>query len=269
VSLDRESIVFLKLGGSLITDKALPHTPRLEILARLAGEITRARRDLPGLRILFGHGSGSYGHVPAKKYGTRLGVKTQEAWIGFAEVWREAAALNHLVLDALAEAGLPALAFSPLASVVASAGQVASWNLEPLKHALRQGLLPVIYGDVIFDCQLGGTILSTEDLFTHLARQLKPRRILLAGLETGVWSDFPTCTRLLSHISWSNWPEVQSTLQGSAATDVTGGMLSKVQISLDLAAEIDGLETYIFSGQEDGSVYRALLGEPGGTLISR
>ena len=37
-------IVLIKLGGSLITDKARPETPRREVIARLAGEIARAAR---------------------------------------------------------------------------------------------------------------------------------------------------------------------------------------------------------------------------------
>ena len=41
------SFVFLKLGGSLITDKTRPHTPRLEVLRRLAGEVAAARQRFP------------------------------------------------------------------------------------------------------------------------------------------------------------------------------------------------------------------------------
>src|SRR5512146_1620840 len=94
-------LVFLKLGGSLITDKDTPRAPRLDILARLAGEIAEARRQRPRMQIVLGHGSGSFGHVPARKYGTRQGVRTPEEWLGFAEVWKEARALNQIVVDAL------------------------------------------------------------------------------------------------------------------------------------------------------------------------
>jgi len=84
------SLQFLKLGGSLITEKDRPHTARLQVIRRLASEIARARRDDPALRLVLGHGSGSFGHVPAQKYGTRGGVRTPEEWGGFVQVWREA-----------------------------------------------------------------------------------------------------------------------------------------------------------------------------------
>ena len=174
-------LVFLKLGGSLITDKTQPRQALPDVLKRLAGEIASGLSARPELRLLLGHGSGSFGHIPARQYRTRQGVFDAEGWRGFAEVWKEAAALNYLVMDALHAAGLPAVALPASAAVEADNGQAVQWNLEPLQSALQNGLLPVVYGDVVFDRTLGGTILSTEDLFVYLARQLQPGAILLAG----------------------------------------------------------------------------------------
>jgi len=259
--------VLLKLGGSLITEKTRPHTARPEVIARLAEEIAVARRRDSGLDLIIGHGSGSFGHVPARQYGTRQGVQTQEEWLGFVEVWHEATALNRLVIDALAATGLPVVAFPPSACVIARDGQVESWDLAPIKAALKAGIVPVVFGDVIFDVQRGGTILSTEDLFAYLADHLQPERILLVGIEPGVWADYPSCTRIEQVIIPADLSSLTETLGGSAATDVTGGMLSKVQQSLDLVGRHPGLEVSIFSGIEKGAIERALAGEKVGTLI--
>jgi isopentenyl phosphate kinase len=258
---------FLKLGGSLITDKTRPHTPRPDVLRRLAAEVAAARQGSAGLKLLLGHGSGSFGHVPARRYQTRQGVHTYQEWLGFVEVWREAAALNRLVVDAFSDAGLPAMAFPPSAGLIASDGRVETWNLAPLEAALQAGLLPVVYGDVVLDRRRGGTIFSTEDLFDYLAHRLRPERILLAGLEAGVWADYPRCTELVGEITPENLAQIAPALGGSAATDVTGGMLSKVEQSLALAQAIPGLQVRIFSGDTPGMVERALAGEPVGTLI--
>ncbi len=260
-------LVFLKLGGSLITDKNVPRTLRMEVLQRLAQEIAAARQQDGELQILLGHGSGSFGHPPASKYHTRKGVHTQAEWLGFVQVWREAIALNQLVMQALAQADLPALSLPPLAMVIAKRGRVASWNLEPLQHALAQGLLPVIFGDVIFDQVLGGTILSTEDLFSHLAVELKPSLLLLAGDQPGVWAVFPAMTRLLDEITPANLPQVEAGLQASAAVDVTGGMLEKVRLVTRLVQTVPGLQGRIFSGEVPGNVLQALLGGTPGTEI--
>jgi len=260
-------VQFLKLGGSLITDKMQAQTPRLETLRRLVREIEAARCGCPQMKLVLGHGSGSFGHMPARRYGTRQGVRSAEAWQGFVEVGRAAAALNRLVLEALWEAGLPALPFSPLASVSAEDGRAASWNLEPLQAALQAGLLPVVYGDIIFDRQRGGTILSTEDLFEYLAPRLRPSRVLLAGIETGVGADFPACTQLLPEISTENFGLLGEALGGAAAVDGPGGMLEKVRICLRLAQSVPGLQARIFSGEQPGAVAAALCGEAVGTLL--
>jgi len=269
ISSQRTSLQFLKFGGSLITDKHQPRTARLDVMNRLAREVAVAWNQNRPLQLILGNGAGSFGHVPARKYGTRQGVHTPEEWSGFVEVWRDAAALNSLVTDALHAAGLPAIAIHPSAAVVADDGRVATWDLAPIKAALRAGLLPVVHGDVIFDSLRGGTILSTEDLFGYLAMHLRPQRILLAGLEAGVWEDYPECTRLVTDITPENFNEIKPSLTGSSATDVTGGMASKVQQSLALVEQIPGLEVLIFSGETPGATTQVLCGAHLGTRLYR
>jgi isopentenyl phosphate kinase len=263
----KSKLVFLKLGGSLITVKDQPHTPRQEVIARLMQEIAAARRADPSLQILLGHGSGSYGHFPASQFHTRLGVRTEEEWRGFVEVWRQAVQLNHLVMDAVEKAGLPALAFPPSAAVTACEGKVVVWNLEPLQTALMNGLVPVVNGDVVFDQALGGTILSTENLFAHLVARLHPTRLLLAGMEPGVWRDYPANSQVLPEITPSSFPQVEMGLQGSAATDVTGGMLDKVRQVLAMVSQVPGLRASIFSGDVENNLLRSLAGEELGTVL--
>jgi len=281
-------LVFLKLGGSLITDKTQAYTARLDKLADLATQIARALQTQPELRLVLGHGSGSFGHTAAKKYGTRDGApapldpsghsphflrKWGEPeggyWQGFAEVWYQASTLNRYVIQALREAGIPAMTFSPAASVWSQNGQVADWNLSQIKAALENGIIPVVHGDVIFDRSKGGTILSTEDLFEHLARELRPGRILLAGLEEAVWADFPARRHRVEVLTRESFKEISSGVGKATGPDVTGGMQSKVQQMLDLVEQVPGLRALIFSGEGDGNLEKALKGESIGTLVTK
>jgi isopentenyl phosphate kinase len=267
-------LVFLKLGGSLITDKDRPYTPRLDKLAELAKEIASSRTE--GLRLVLGHGSGSFGHAAAKQYGTRDGVTPLSTkmrgdegryWHGFAEVWFQASQLNRFVMEALRAAGLPAIALAPISAVTARDVRVSRWDLTPIQSALEAGLLPVVYGDVIFDEARGGTILSTEDLFAHLARHLRPQRILLAGLEAGVWEDFPARTWLVNEIHLQSYETMRAGIGASASEDVTGGMAAKVGQMFDLVRAVPGLTAQIFSAEESGNLTRALSGEQVGTIL--
>jgi isopentenyl phosphate kinase len=261
------SLIFLKLGGSLITDKTRPYTARSKKLDALAAEIASVMAENKDLRLVLGHGSGSFGHAAASLHATRLGVSTPEAWQGFAEVWYQASRLTRLVVEAFHRANLPVVAFSPAASAIAQDGKVSIWESFPIQAALSNGLLPIIHGDVAFDRIRGGTILSTEDLFTYLAHQIHPQRILLAGLEDGVWADFPSCEHLLREITPDNISQLTPSLGAAAGIDVTGGMYSKVTGMLSLLKEIPDMEILIFSGERPGNLRRALLGENPGTLL--
>lgn len=262
-----QSLQFLKLGGSLITDKGKPQTARHDVIARLAAEIKLALETTQGFWLLLGHGSGSFGHVAAEKYQTRQGVQNPEEWKGFVSVWREARLLNQVVMGALHSVGLPAVAFPASSCAIAQGGRVSRWDIQPIRAAFSAGLLPVVYGDVVFDRRLGGTILSTEDIFSYLASKFRPTRILLAGMEAGVWADYPHCTRLIPKITPEN--DVNGTISFSAAAghDVTGGMASKVQGMLSLVTRLPGLEAIIFSGEQEGNLLAALQSIPIGTCI--
>jgi len=276
-----KELVFLKLGGSLITDKTQPYTPLLDMMDDLALQIRTALQTHPELRLVIGHGAGSFGHVPASEYRTRDGLPPQPTplahrerdgsednyWKGFAEVWYQASTLNRYVMKALHKAEISAIALPPSSSVIASDGQVAIWETTPIRMALASGIVPVIFGDVTYDEIRGGTILSTEDLFMHLAHALNPERILLAGLEAAVWADFPARTKKIETITPASFEQVSAGVGKSHGADVTGGMESKVRQMLALASASPDLTIQIFSGTEPGNLVRALTGETLGTLI--
>ena len=261
-------ITLLKLGGSLITDKNRAHTARHETIRRLAEEIYAAWAPTR-FPLIIGHGSGSFGHIPAKKYGTRNGVQTDEEWTGFAEVHAEATALDRIVLEILREAGLPALAFVPMDSVRAADGNVSFWDTAAMESCVSKGLVPLIFGDTVFDSVRGGTIFSTEDLFLHLCGVLpEPPRLLLAGLEAGVWEDYPKNSVLIDTIRAGS-SDTGAFIRGSEFTDVTGGMREKVRLMKELVKNGKAASAVIFSGERPGNLASVLNGESIGTRIIR
>ncbi len=248
-------LFFLKLGGSLITDKATPRTLRAGVLARLMDEIAAALAD-SNVQLVLGHGSGSFGHVEGKRYDTRSGVRTSEGWRGFADVQAAAALLNRHVIDAARVAGLPVLNCPPSASAVCDDGKLVELAVEPIRAALDHGLVPVVQGDVAIDRARGGTIVSTEDVFGYLAPRLKPQRILLAGRDAGVlshWPDGELVTDIVDGMA------IQA--GASQATDVTGGMVAKIHETLATIRAVPELTALIFSGDVPGRVATALKGE--------
>lgn len=260
-------LCFVKLGGSLITDKRREATPRHRVLQRLAAELGEALRVDPDLRIVFGHGSGSFGHWEANQHGTRAGVQTPEAWYGFTRVSAAALRLNRIVVDTFVSAGVPVMSLQPSASAEARDGLITSLELAPIRAALDHGLVPLVFGDVAFDTVRGGTILSTEDLFLHLAGELQPAWIFLLGNAPGVLDGD---RRVIRHITPDSYPEVQAHLRRSGYTDVTGGMADKVAQMMNLVQRQPELRVRIFSGMTHGALRDALRDPAGfdcGTLV--
>jgi isopentenyl phosphate kinase len=261
------NLLFVKLGGSLITDKNQPRTVRSEILDRLAAEIKAAVQQNPDLHLIIGHGSGSFGHQSAERYNTVQGVQSHRQWLGFVEVWKDARDLNQIVINSLTDAGLPVIAFPPSAWVVSQDRKILHSFEFPVSSALHAGLIPVVQGDVIFDSGLGGTIFSTEDIFFHLAIILHPTRILLAGVESGIWEDFPVRTRI--HPKLIPVDELLSNIKGSDSVDVTGGMKDKVLRMFQILDHDPEIKISIFSGLQPNVLNSALLGNFPGTTLSK
>jgi isopentenyl phosphate kinase len=250
------SVTFLKLGGSLITDKTRAYTAHHQVITRLANEVRQALDAAPGFKLLIGHGSGSFGHWAAKPYGTRQGVETPAQWRGYAEVATAAARLNRIVADAFHEAGVPILSVQPSASARCHDGVIEYLDTHPLRVALAQGLVPLVHGDVALDDIRGGTIISTEDIFLFLAQELCPSRILLLGESAGVLDQNGD---VIPYITPLNLPDLHGALTGSAGVDVTGGMVDKVTHMVRLVRQHPETTVCIFTGNEPGLLIRVLL----------
>lgn len=262
-----DNLTFLKLGGSLITDKDKTFAIREKIINRIANEIISALAANPSLQLLIGHGSGSFGHLVASKHGTIHGVHTQNEWAGFYEVYYAARTLHLKFFDIFQEVGLKCISFPPSSMVVSDNRLIVHWNIKPIERAVSAGLIPVIYGDVIFDRAINGTILSTEELFRYLALHLKPKKILNAGIEEGVYKNFPLRTGIIPVIDHKNIHKYSIVIDKSDSIDVTGGMKNKIQTMLNMIENNHNLEGMIFSGKEPNYISRALSGEAIGTLL--
>ncbi|HSG41493.1 MAG TPA: isopentenyl phosphate kinase [Thermoanaerobaculia bacterium] len=251
-------IVLLKLGGSLITEKSRAETPRPEVIARLAGEIARAAGQVP-FRLVAGHGSGSFGHVAARESGIAQGLHSREQLPGVSRTQERAAALHHLVIQALEEAGALPFSLAPSSCMVAAAGRPVAIHDEPLLLALESGLLPVLYGDVVMDRERGVSICSTETVFDAVARRLLERghavrRAVWLGETDGLYD---AEGKTIPRVSAAELD--RSVLGDPSGTDVTGGMRHRIESALELARM--GVPSLLINGLRAGELERALRGE--------
>lgn len=261
-----KTVIFVKLGGSFITEKDKPYTLATERLRQGLGQVKELLDSQPGMQLVLGHGSGSFGHAAAKGLDLASGLRDQNALLNFQRVWFAAQQLHRLVITEAQGLDMPVISFPASAAALTENKTILGWDLSSLQAALERGFIPVVYGDTVMDTAKGGVILSTEAQFAWIANSVRPERVFLLGTEKGVFADFPARTQLIPKISAS--AELSRNIIGSEFVDVTGGMLAKVQAMQQLCREIPGLRANILSGHEPHALVRAFNGGALGTEIA-
>ena len=168
-----------------------------------------------------------------------------------------AAKLNYLVAQELWDAGVPVFRCQSSVALTAEDGVPQHMPLDNMRKALENGLVPLVYGDVGFDTARGGTIISTESLFTYLAESLDVSEIFLVGEVPGVLDEAGNVIPLITPATIG---QAQGAIKGSRGTDVTGGMLTKVADMLALVQARPNMTIHILDGLTDGVLYNARMG---------
>jgi len=271
--MKKKELLFIKIGGGVITDKTKHYKMREGVLDRLVEEIKEGFSGVDDLDLIIGNGAGSFAHFSAKKYGTKNGFSDKDGAIGAGWVRWDAVKLNQIVVEALLRQRIPAFSFSPSSIFAVELEKVRDLCVESMLDALRVGLVPVVYGDVMIDRRQGSTIFSTERVFevllmSPLVDEYEKVRVVHVGAERGVikGEKGKDNQKLIKIISDTNWKRVKKYLSGSDGVDVTGGMLHKVEMSLRLADR--GVESWIISGLIENRLRDVILNkEVEGTKI--
>ncbi len=245
-------IKILKIGGSVLTDKARLESARMKEIERIAAEVAEI-----GSGLILVHGAGSFGHIHAEEYG--LGERFDPE--GVLETHRSVVRLNEMVVESLRIAGSSPVPVHPLSSAVLREGRIETMEMEPIVEMVKRGLIPVLHGDVAMDRARGAGIVSGDQLVSHLARALRPEIVALGTAVDGVIFE----GRVLAQVRRDDLVRIGSELGASSGVDVTGGMRGKIAELLDLADE--GVRSLIFNASKPGMVWRALAGERVGTLV--
>lgn len=255
-----KNIILVKLGGSIISDKNVPYKAREGVIRRLAKEL-----KVDGKNIVLAHGSGSFGHTSATKYGGKKGYKSKE---GIAKVARDAREINKIVMDILVEEKIPAVSFSAMSMILTKAGTINESFFHPIIVAINQGLIPVFYGDVIWDTKWKSTIYSGEKILSEISIYLSKKgfkivKIIQVGETNGVYD---LSKKTIPTITKKTWPDIKKFVFKVKTKDVTGGMLHKIENALEMTGL--GIETLIINGMVKKELSKSLLNKKTkGTII--
>ncbi|MFH1726561.1 MAG: isopentenyl phosphate kinase [Elusimicrobiota bacterium] len=266
----KKANVFVKLGGSFITDKAVAYRmlgSRIVSAARMIRKaLDRAAKRKGGLSLVLGHGAGSFGHVEGVKYGAVKGVHPDYGWEGMVRIRQTMAKMNSLFLRHCGEGGLSPVTVSPFAVATAKGGAVTRIDVKNISELLRMGQIPLVHGDIVPDTKRGFTIASTEDLLAALSRHLRFDRVVMVSNTGGVLDAKGSVIKLINR---RNMDRIAGLLGGSDSPDVTGGMRRKVERLFALVVSGRAGEARIIGCvRKPEDLCRAILGTGGGgTLI--
>ena len=256
----------IKLGGSVITIKDQPMVANQESINRLSEEL---KAIWPKPLVLI-HGGGSFGHPIAEKYGINKGYKGTRQVYGFARTHQAMVKLNKMIVDTLLENGIPAISLAPSSFITTKDGRISEVDFDIVGQLIVKGALPVLYGDSVLDKNSGFSILSGDQLTVKLAIDMGANRIIFGVDVDGVYTTNPkisTEARLIERLSLEKLRGIVK-IGRALTTDVTGGMLGKVQEAC-VAVEA-GIEVLIVNANKKDTILKALRGEPViGTLLTR
>jgi isopentenyl phosphate kinase len=245
-------MMLIKLGGSAVTDKSKPLTPRPEAIERLAQEIA----SFPGKKVII-HGGGSFGHFKAKEFGLHKGFSRGEQRDGVCQVQADMRTLNRMIEDGLRKAGIPVASIPAGAIATFDNGRLADFPSGVFAHYLEIGITPISFGDVVVDRSRGVSICSGDDIMLKLAGDLKAERCIFVTSVDGIFACYPPAP------DEGPIPEIrpgECVAFNSKDTDVTGSMQRKLELMFNIARQ--GCEVQIVNGLVPGRLAEALRAEP-------
>lgn len=282
-STEIPEVVFIKLGRSIVTNINVPYSPRLAVIRQFAEELARVMKAKPQMKIIIGHGSGSFGRTAAKeqKYHEQKGFPTVNS---AAIVAKAALDLHAMIISELVKAGVPAFSMPPSATGVmdSKSKRLVSMDVLQIRRILEMGGVPVVFGDVIPTDEGGAYIASTEEIFSLLSKHFNPSSVFLLGevflgeME-GIYQSFNAQlpqpgqkNAFIPEITPELWSRILAEATSSPKNHETKEIVKKVNIMIELVKKNPRVKVYVASGIAEGTLENLLVfntKQPSGMLI--
>lgn len=254
--------IFIKLGGSLITDKSRPYTPKMSMIRNIAKEIKTLIKKYPKYNFILGNGGGSFPHTSASRYKTAGGYRTNRGRYGACVVENDAVRINRIVVQEMLKQEIPAVGINP-SSIMLSGTYIST---KVIQHLVENNIIPVVFGDVIFDENQGCRIFSCDEVIEKIAKKFKGQRVIISmGDYKGVMDEKGS---LIKKIDKSYYLKLvkSGVIGGSRKMDVTGGMKAKIATLLRTVDK--NAQSAIIDGRVKGNLLAAIAGKSFvGTII--
>ena len=122
-------------------------------------------------------------------------------------------------------------------------------KVKEIEKIAKSGMIPVTYGDALWFGQNKTYILSGDKIMTHIAKILKPRLVIFALNEDGVYSDLKS-KKLIYELKGER-PSISENKM-----DVTGGMTRKIEEASKIAKM--RMNVFFVNGNKPDRIVKAI-----------
>lgn len=246
----------VKLGGSVVTDKAKAASFHRATTKRLIAEI--AKSAVP--TVLF-HGAGSFGHPHVLKHGIGQRPADDRMRAGVSAALAGVGRLQADIVAVAQTAGLRPVAV-PLHLTATSEGDaLVDLPVGKVQRLIAEGHTPVMGGTLVRDAELGWRVVSADDLMAVFAEDLGPRLALFVTNVDGVFDRHPDApgATFLDHVPDLELADRVAAFEEGDDADATGRMRGKLWRAMAIAEQCP---TKIVNGGVRGRLLDALRGKP-------
>ncbi len=266
---ESKSIILLKLGGSLLTEKNKPLSLREDVIKNAIQQIGNSDK-----KIIVIHGGGSFGHPIAKKYDISNGLNNsiKNQIVGLAETHDTMNKLNSYIVREFLNQSIPAISIQSSSIFLKKSQSYIVKTIDIIETYLKLGLIPVLYGDIILEKSGNFSILSGDQIILELCNNLnnfKVEKVIFTTEIDGVYvedNNNKENSKLASNIYYIDIDNIKLANLGQKI-DVTGGMKGKLE-SIKKICELN-IPVQIINGLKPDYILKAIKSEKViGTYIS-
>ena len=251
--------ILLKFGGSLITKKN-SDIPKINIdnLEEIGKLLNNDKYDL-----IIVHGAGSFGHPIAEKFNLIDGLdESLEQKESIKEIRHQMKELNQILCKIIESQGIKTKAIIPSESMrTRGAKHISKFPKKIFDKAIREGNIPITFGDVTEDELQGINVLSGDVIMMELARIYRPAFSVFIMDYPGVMDSNPRLkdSNIIPIVDSKMIGELRQKTNMNGTTDVTGGLIGKLECALEISkysqcwiTNLDSLEIVLL-GKPKGS----------------
>ncbi|MFX0104055.1 MAG: type 2 isopentenyl-diphosphate Delta-isomerase [Candidatus Hodarchaeota archaeon] len=255
---NKNEIILLKLGGSLLTDKNKPFSLREEILEGCLTQIIESKR-----LIILIHGGGSFGHPIAKKYEISKGLNEsiEDQIVGLSKTHEAMKKFNSIIINKFLDKGCPAISIQPSSIFIEDFNEIIIKSIDPIEKLLDLGIIPVLYGDILLSKDHSFSILSGDHIILKLCekiRNFKILKVIFAIEKDGVFIKENGNEKLALKLTPNDLASIKLA-DLDQKIDVTGGIKAKLE-KIEEIVKLN-IPVQIINGIKNKNILKALLNQ--------